>query len=626
MDEYEFSPLREEYAPPAEEPSPPGEFSPLPEEFPVIYSPGAETGKKRSVLKKLMLLSAAFMMGGMLFHPFAAGPLLPGIPVKPQEPQGPQEPMETVITGPASVAGFTDPEITIDYAVLEEEENGGRTLSFSYKIFRYDAASVSAYIRAEDASGRTALFQNGTADLWEGSRNLFTFSMDVTGLQDPVTLVVDAAYDRRGEAETVTASRVAVPAPPAPRMGADFTLSGDDVDYMAWFAPAPEDSSEYQLSEAFLFLRWYREQPDGSLSYVGGKNVDGAYPEAVPGSEGWLLPYRGPSFLDGAPEGVTHFSYELNMVDLNTMRPYTIETEPQALPQPEEEPYYPRETVVYPLEGDRMIFIHVFDDADLQFLYAPDGTFVGTTSNMLLELSIAEKDFTGLELPMPKMQEGFRFLGYVMCGKGGSEEEGYFEYTEFVGLDLSPEEASHAPLVDWENPETGERGTSRYIELHDMWLYGGGPEDEDPYLLTLDANGGEYPDEETGESATEITYNVRSPLYSSTMCWTGAFPEPVRRGFRFTGWYRTPDCEGEPVEVVYGDEFYPMTEPVPGAMTSVEEFDAQYDFTADDFDWDAYYTAYGEFLSALGGRDWSTVIPVTLYAGWEKVDPQLSPP
>ena len=50
------------------------------------------------------------------------------------------------------------------------------------------------------------------------------------------------------------------------------------------------------------------------------------------------------------------------------------------------------------------------------------------------------------------------------------------------------------------------------------------------------------------------------------------------------------------------------------------------DFTADDFDWDAYYTAYGEFLSALGGRDWSTVIPVTLYAGWEKVDPQLSPP
>lgn len=356
-----------------------------------------------------------------------------------------------------------------------------------------------------------------------------------------------------------------------------------------------------------------------SATFAVGSMLFGVFASgeiSLPGNPAPLIP-EPPAVTESnsAPEPATGFhDPEVSIRDDNTIIPHTIEREPQALPQ-SEELYYPREYTVTPL-GDRELKIIVIDNGNIDFVYGPNGDFLGTRDVILLEAAMKEQDFSDMVLPLPEIPEGFIFLGYVMHAKGGSEEDP-MEYTEFVATELTTEKISHAPILTWADPETGETHEGRYLEFIGMWLC---TEEEDRYLLTLDANGGEYLNGEAGKSTTDATYNVRSPLYSSTMCLVSAFPEPVRRGYRFTGWYRTPEADGEAIEIVNGDEFYPLRDIESGINMTMEEFDAQFDFTAEDFDWDAYFTALGEVMGNQGDRDWSTVIPVTLYAGWERVE------
>ncbi|MGN0504974.1 MAG: InlB B-repeat-containing protein [Lachnospiraceae bacterium] len=128
-------------------------------------------------------------------------------------------------------------------------------------------------------------------------------------------------------------------------------------------------------------------------------------------------------------------------------------------------------------------------------------------------------------------------------------------------------DALTASNICYIKPENG----SRSIEVHAAWRHDG--IGKWASLLTLDANGGII------ESGSTVTYDASGPMASGSNVYLCAYPVPVRKGYTFAGWYTEPDCSGKPIKMLSGLDFYQKN---------------------------------GD------GYDWSTMNPITLYAGWEK--------
>lgn len=171
----------------------------------------------------------------------------------------------------------------------------------------------------------------------------------------------------------------------------------------------------------------------------------------------------------------------------------------------------------------------------------------------------------GMEYTLPdyEPQEGFVFQGWVMQYKTKSLSG---KKLSLLGGAVTAED------VRVEEPD--EDGNRR-VEIHAAWMSANqGELSRWPYLLTLDANGGSI------ENAEQMTKDAMMPMMSGGRAFLCAYSVPERDGYRFTGWYESPEG-GKEKEWVNGLDFYEKS--------------------GDDY-------------------DWSSTIPVTLYAGWEKTE------
>lgn len=233
--------------------------------------------------------------------------------------------------------------------------------------------------------------------------------------------------------------------------------------------------------------------------------------------------------------------------------PQTIETtspttEPTQISEPTVPDTEPTETLptapTFPL-GSGTLEVTVYNST-----VDPDNNW---TDRILLQERFPEAEFTELALPQAELEDGFEFLGFVLCG--GNRAEGQLHDYLLQGVLTSEEAMLVAPDADG----------VRHIDIHAAWLSTRGGE---PWMpLTLDANGGE----------PTMKYDATSPLASGGCVFLCAYPRPERTGYHFAGWYWTPDCSGEAVEELEASAF---------------------------------------FREGENGIDWRTSFPVTLYARW----------
>ncbi|MGN0513274.1 MAG: InlB B-repeat-containing protein [Lachnospiraceae bacterium] len=213
-----------------------------------------------------------------------------------------------------------------------------------------------------------------------------------------------------------------------------------------------------------------------------------------------------------------------------------------------EEPTIP----TYPLEHGTCSYVIYNDTIDINNNF--NNRILG--KGVLSEEEIAG----GLEyvLPEHEPEDGFIFMGWVIYHDKSVKPPSM----GMAGNSLS------SSNICYVKPENNERS----IEVHAAWRYDG--MSEWPYLLTLDANGG------TIENETAVSYDAKGPMYSDCYVYLCAYPEPVREGYTFTGWYTSPDTSEGLTTRIHGLEFY-----------------------------------------AKNGNeyDWSTMNPITLYAGWKKI-------
>lgn len=203
---------------------------------------------------------------------------------------------------------------------------------------------------------------------------------------------------------------------------------------------------------------------------------------------------------------------------------------------------------------DGVVYYTVYNDS-----YDAGGNYVSG-----LVLDQGELDAKSLseggsyKLPDPVMQEGFVFLGFVVRYKS----------TEGTEVRLLRQALTAEDVVSCKPDENG----NRTVEIHAAWR-NDGIKEKWANLLTLQANGGAI------EGAESMQYDAATPLASGGAAYLVAYPEPVREGYRFTGWYETADCDGKPKLWVNATAFYEQGDVEP---------------------------------------DWNAPKEITLYAGWEK--------
>lgn len=202
-----------------------------------------------------------------------------------------------------------------------------------------------------------------------------------------------------------------------------------------------------------------------------------------------------------------------------------------------------------PLPLDGTVYYSVYNDS-----------FDANYENLLLDsgsISVSRlKAGESLGMPSPVPVDNYEFVGWVVCGGGKA-------------VKLS----SDALDIDAVSGFTPNGDGDLKLSIHALWR------NLDPSntisVLTLDANGG------TIDSASSVTLGAAGPMLSGSMVYLCAYPEPERSGYAFTGWYRDPDCGGEPLISLSPQEF---------------------------------------FAKQNGETDWTKSVTVTLYAGWEAID------
>ena len=202
-----------------------------------------------------------------------------------------------------------------------------------------------------------------------------------------------------------------------------------------------------------------------------------------------------------------------------------------------------------PIPLDGTVYYSVYNDS-----------FDANYENLLLDsgsISVSRlKAGESLDMPSPVPVDNYEFVGWVVCGGGKA-------------VKLS----SDALDIDAVSGFTPNDDGDLKLSIHALWRNLDSANTIS--VLTLDANGG------TVDGAASVTLGAAGPMLSGSMVYLCAYPEPERSGFVFSGWYRDPDCGGEPVSFLSPQEF---------------------------------------FAKQNGETDWTKPTAVTLYAGWEALD------
>lgn len=202
-----------------------------------------------------------------------------------------------------------------------------------------------------------------------------------------------------------------------------------------------------------------------------------------------------------------------------------------------------------PLPLDGTVYYSVYNDS-----------FDANYDNLLLDsgsISVSRlKAGESLGMPSPVPVDNYEFVGWVVCGGGKA-----FRLN------------SGALDIDAVSGFTPNDDGDLKLSIHALWRNLDSANTIS--VLTLDANGG------TVDGAASVTLGAAGPMLSGSMVYLCAYPEPERSGYVFTGWYRDPDCGGEPLSFLSPQEF---------------------------------------FAKQNGETDWTKPTAVTLYAGWEAID------
>ena len=202
-----------------------------------------------------------------------------------------------------------------------------------------------------------------------------------------------------------------------------------------------------------------------------------------------------------------------------------------------------------PLPLDGTVYYSVYNDS-----------FDANYDNLLLDsgsISVSRlKAGESLGMPSPVPVDNYEFVGWVVCGGG----KAFRLNSEVLDIDAV---SGFTPNGDGDLK----------LSIHALWR--NLDTSNTISVLTLDANGG------TIGSASSVTLGAAGPMLSGSTVYLCAYPEPERSGYAFTGWYRDPDCGGEPLSSLSPQEF---------------------------------------FAKQNGETDWTKSVTVTLYAGWEAID------
>lgn len=132
-----------------------------------------------------------------------------------------------------------------------------------------------------------------------------------------------------------------------------------------------------------------------------------------------------------------------------------------------------------------------------------------------------------IDIPDPDDVDGFTFLGYVVYCDYYADENGNRYVTR-----VCPLKDGNFDYWEFQHLKVGDRGDD--VEIHGSWR----PTDQSDvktHHLYLNANGGDFGEEY--EEKTEISFDVTSPAGSASKVYLCTYPEPVRDGYEFAGWY-----------------------------------------------------------------------------------------
>lgn len=137
-----------------------------------------------------------------------------------------------------------------------------------------------------------------------------------------------------------------------------------------------------------------------------------------------------------------------------------------------------------------------------------------------------------IDIPDPPAMDGFEFLGYVV----------YCDYDEDGNVTrICPLKDGNFDFWEFKHLKPGDRGDD--VEVHASWRYKS--DDDSDGRLIMNANGGDFGSEH--DNKTELRFTTGTPLASLGKVYLCTYPEPVREGYEFAGWYR----EGSEDEVFF---------------------------------------------------------------------------
>ena len=534
------------------------EFAPLPPEFDQHGgSSDTPARKKRRSLRYFMLLPLLALLGILFVRPAAKASALPEADL----------PSGTVVIDLAR-AGTVDGKAYYAYTVYTPIPSLDATQEQIDAMKNGTPWPVSVYAEVMDAFGRTVT-PTQNPDVWESSRALFDYEIDITGLQGDLTLTLLAVYTEQGEQRQTKVSCPLEPLSAEPSVSARLEVyPGGDVDFTATFLPPPGSSREYNLRISRMGQMVYSQGETIGLSLVDDPK---ALPITGDSSTGYSVHHVGGSAANSLPEEAELSVYAV-FEDLDTGEEYEAESNRVSLYgiRQEADPAYPL--------GNGTIVINVFNDTtSYEF---PDLPVAEDGYRTLLDtVTIPEAEFESYALPSAYTPEGYDFAGWVVhvggpLDPGAEEEENVFaQYNGDPPPEIMLPEGSRAFTVfaeltkqDVEKVPPGEDGV-RYVNVHAVWIK------QEPREARLLLNDG------YGETTA---YDMMVPMASEGYLYLCNYPIPQREGYEFDGWY---DEDGNRVEMLVC--FFSFT-PV--------QYDAQGNFA---------------------GYDWNGEETVTLTAHWK---------
>ncbi len=340
-----------EFQEPAEERSMPRapEFTPPPDEFdpkPVITENEREYRRYDRRGRMAFVRTAVMAVIGLVL-------LTSAVRAENQEHiSQPSEPSETSVVsqtekpevdpgGKAYTPGPGDPSLVIDSAVLD-----GDSLVYTYSLAMNETDyPFTLYAKAVDGSGRTAEPASGP-DVWDGSRVSFDYSLDVSGLELPMKLILTGTFSRDGQEGSVTAEKEVIAMPlviTEAELSASPASDGSTIFFTGRIIPHSGTKAIDAETVSFNMV-WYDangERIGGTGSIGGGVLPDAKFDDFT---RFWEYAYSGSAETDLAPDEAESFSCVLTVRDRTTGAQILLEPEP--VPIPREEPIPVRTTLV----------------------------------------------------------------------------------------------------------------------------------------------------------------------------------------------------------------------------------------------------------------------------------------